>query len=239
VAVEPDDNGRYDIPEGGTSGWYKTQAEAYVQCPAPPVALADCYPEAGYVVPGLITLSVVNVVNATSFMQRWPYSEASTVHPAGGGPFYYDTEAGCFQFGCGAVVSWPEGDYPRLFQVSSTPEGNYLAGIFVVMWIGPRPDGSGIDVSIQVVLSVNNTNTCGLGGLTFVGDNGFSDFDSLETAVGDFFCSVATCGDITTRFFPGTTLSFASPMRVGRVTGHSIGGAYDYYNGLQFDLYIQ
>jgi len=87
VAVEPDDNGRYDIPEGGTSGWYKTQAEAYVQCPAPPVALADCYPEAGYVVPGLITLSVVNVVNATSFMQRWPYSEASTVHPAGGGPF--------------------------------------------------------------------------------------------------------------------------------------------------------
>lgn len=33
VEVEPDVNGRYDIPEGGTTGWYKTRAEALEQCP--------------------------------------------------------------------------------------------------------------------------------------------------------------------------------------------------------------
>lgn len=39
VAVEPDADGWYEVPAGGTSGWYKTEAEAAEICPPPDLAV--------------------------------------------------------------------------------------------------------------------------------------------------------------------------------------------------------
>lgn len=240
------DGGGYDSspvgprPDGVVGRPKRSEAKAAAECPPlvpPPVAplALDCY-AAGYTVPGAVTLTVANVTGAPAFAANWPYSGTATVYEGAGGVPYYDDDPGCLALGCGASASWPA-SYPLLFQVSAG--GNFLAGILVVLYLGPRPDGSGVDVTVYVGLVVDNTNTCGLGGLTFAGDNGFSDFDSLEKAPGEEFCGIGSCGDHTRKFFPGTTLAFGAPVRVGRVTGHSIGGAYDYYDGLEFDIYLQ
>ena len=39
VAVEPDADGWYAVPDGGTSGWYKTYEEAEGVCPPPPLVV--------------------------------------------------------------------------------------------------------------------------------------------------------------------------------------------------------
>ena len=230
-----------DRPAGVTGRPLRSAERAVQVCPprvVPPLALEDCYPEAGYTVPGEMTLSVVNVENGTEAMANWPYSGASAVTPAAGGPFYYDAESDCYQFGCGAVASWPTPTYPMLFQVSSG-SGDFLTGITIFMYLAPRPDGSGIDVTVGVGLAVNNAfATCGSGELVFVGDNGFSDFDSTESS--DFFClGFPYCRQFTTCFFPGTTLSFAAPVRVGRLTVAQAVSPYPYLYGLEFDIYIQ
>jgi hypothetical protein len=59
VAVEPDDDGWYEVPEGGTSGWYKTEAEALEECPVP--ALSLVCEGVTYTIPASVTVNFTDL----------------------------------------------------------------------------------------------------------------------------------------------------------------------------------
>lgn len=63
VGVEPDADGWYAVPEGGTSGWYRTYEEAVTDggCSPPPEELLCDGCETPYVVPDDVVTSLVNM----------------------------------------------------------------------------------------------------------------------------------------------------------------------------------
>lgn len=67
VAVDPDENGRYDVPDGGTSGWYKTYAEALTGCPPAWGPCEACDPT-DTTIPGAIYFNFINKTGSATVL---------------------------------------------------------------------------------------------------------------------------------------------------------------------------
>lgn len=161
VAVDPDADGWYAVPEGGTSGWYKTYEEAVEVCPEPPVSV-EC---GGYTFtyPSSVVYTLANPSGCLESLSSF----SGVVGMADCGVAYGTTTGDEITLPSGCIAAAFLASWAVLMAPETTPGPVYTGNL------------------VQTV-TINKVPAASMGGYQwrFTGANGFSDVAANTTAAG-------------------------------------------------------